>query len=140
MYELILESLKKSNERLWFGTSLRLGQIYLQDKNYKLLDQLIMDLKKTCRKANAENDSLLDVDVYDVSKGNQLLEVFAMEIQMCIDTREQLRMKQIYNLTQKFTAVIEDPRVVGIIKECGGKMYMSEKRWSAALEEFRASF
>ena len=70
MYELILESLKKSNERLWFGTSLRLGQIYLQDKNYKLLDQLIMDLKKTCRKANAENDSLLDVDVYDVSKGN----------------------------------------------------------------------
>ena len=99
-----------------------------------------MDLKKTCRKADAENDSLLDVDVYDVSKGKEILEVFAMEIQMCIDTREQLRMKQIYNLTQKFTAVIEDPRVVGIIKECGGKMYMSEKRWSKALEEFRASF
>lgn len=37
--------------------------------------------------------NLLDVDVYDVSKGNQLLEVFAMEIQMCIDTKEQLRMK-----------------------------------------------
>ena len=84
--------------------------------------------------------NLLDVDVYDVTKGNQLLEVFAMEIQMCIDTKEQLRMKQIYNLTQKFTSVIEDPRVVGIIKECGGKMYMSEKRWDAALEEFRASF
>ena len=99
-----------------------------------------MDLKKTCRKADAENDSLLDVDVYDVSKGKELLEVFAMEIQMCIDTREQLRMKQIYNLTQKFTSVIEDPRVVGIIKECGGKMYMSDKRWSKALEEFRASF
>ena len=49
-------------------------------------------------------------------------------------------MKQIFNLTQKFSSVIEDPRVVGIIKECGGKMYMSEKRWAAALEEFRASF
>ena len=99
-----------------------------------------MDLKQTCRKPDAVNEGLLDVDVFDVTKGNQLLEVFALEIQMCIDTREQLRMKRIYNLTQKFTAVIEDPRVVGIIKECGGKMYMSEKRWAAALEEFRASF
>lgn len=33
MYQLILGSLKSSNERLWFGTSLRLGQIYLAAKN-----------------------------------------------------------------------------------------------------------
>jgi len=29
---------------------------------------------------------------------------------------------------------------MGIIKECGGKMYMSEKRWDAALDEFNDSF
>ena len=75
-----------------------------------------------------------------MSKGNHLLEVFALEIQACIETKETRRMKQIYNLTQKFSAVIEDPRIVGIIKECGGKMFMSEKRWEAALDEFRASF
>ena len=33
MYQLILGSLRTSNERLWFGTSLRLGQIYLAAKN-----------------------------------------------------------------------------------------------------------
>ena len=49
-------------------------------------------------------------------------------------------MKQIYNLTQKFSTIIEDPRIMGIIKECVGKMYMSEKRWDAALDEFNASF
>jgi len=32
-------------------------------------------------------------------------------------------------------AIINDPRVMGIIKECGGKMYMSEKKWDQALEE-----
>lgn len=32
-------------------------------------------------------------------------------------------------------AVISDPRVMGIIKECGGKLYMSEKKWELALEE-----
>ena len=74
-----------------------------------------------------------DFNQFDMSKGNMLLEAFALEIQMCIETREQRRMKEIFQTSKKFSTVIEDPRVVGIIKECGGKMYMSEKRWDAAL-------
>jgi len=38
------------------------------------------------------------------------------------------------------TAVINDPRVMGIIKECGGKMYLSEKKWDLALEELFECF
>jgi COP9 signalosome complex subunit 2 len=38
------------------------------------------------------------------------------------------------------TAVINDPRVMGIIKECGGKMYMSEKKWDKALDELFECF
>jgi len=38
------------------------------------------------------------------------------------------------------TAVINDPRVMGIIKECGGKMYMSEKKWEKALDELFECF
>jgi COP9 signalosome complex subunit 2 len=30
--------------------------------------------------------------------------------------------------------------VIAIIKECGGKMYMSEKKWQQALVEFQESF
>ena len=36
--------------------------------------------------------------------------------------------------------MIDDPRVVCIIKECGGKMYMSERKWEQAFGEFRAAF
>lgn len=75
-----------------------------------------------------------------MSKGNILLDVFALEIQMCIETKEQRRMKEIFSIAQNFTSVIEDPRVIGIIKECGGKMYMSEKRWDMAVKEFFESF
>jgi COP9 signalosome complex subunit 2 len=82
----------------------------------------------------------MNPDNYDIKKGNLLLEVFALEIQMCIERKETRRMKDIFSLTKKFSSVIEDPRVVGIIKECGGKMYMSEKRWEAALGEFKESF
>lgn len=32
MFQMIMDSLKVSNERLWFNTSLRLGRIYLDTK------------------------------------------------------------------------------------------------------------
>lgn len=69
-----------------------------------------------------------------------LLEVFAFEIQMCIELKEQRRMKSIFRLSQNFASTIEDPRVIGIIMECGGKMYMAEKKWQQALEQFQGSF
>ena len=49
-------------------------------------------------------------------------------------------MKQIFKLSENFASTIEDPRVIGVIKECGGKMYMSEKKWAQALNEFNGSF
>ena len=69
-----------------------------------------------------------------------LLEVFAFEIQMCIELKETRRMKAIFRLSQNFASTIEDPRVVGVIMECGGKMYMAEKKWQEALEQFQGSF
>lgn len=30
--------------------------------------------------------------------------------------------------------------MVGIIRECGGKMYMSERKWEQALHQFKSSF
>jgi COP9 signalosome complex subunit 2 len=94
-------------------------------------------MKTACKNQGASDNSF---NSYDLSKGNLLLEVFALEIQMCIETKEQRRMKDVFIMTEKFSSVIEDPRVVGIIKECGGKMYMSEKRWELAHQEFIASF
>lgn len=49
-------------------------------------------------------------------------------------------MKRIYPQTMNLNAVINDPRVMGIIKECGGKMYMSEKKWDKALIELNDCF
>ena len=59
---------------------------------------------------------------------------------MCTATKNTKRMKSVYPQTTNLNAVINDPRVVGIIKECGGKMFMSEKKWENALEELFESF
>jgi len=61
-------------------------------------------------------------------------------MQMCDRIKDTRRLKRLYTHTQTLTAVINDPRVQGIIKECGGKMYLSEKRWELALEELFECF
>lgn len=45
-------------------------------------------------------------------------------------------MSQIFRLSQNFASTIEDPRVLGVLNECGGKVYMAEKKWKQALEQF----
>lgn len=142
MYTLILLKLKTYNERLWFTTSLRLARMYLDSKQFEPLEQMLIDLKTACliQEAAQQRVDFMRTEIYDVSKGSMLLEVFAFEIQMCIELKEQRRMKQVFRLSQNFASTIEDPRVVGVIMECGGKMYMAEKKWQMALEQFQGSF
>ena len=66
-----------------------------------------------------------------------MLEVCALEIQMCIETGQKSQMRQIFNLTQQLSPLINDPKIVAIIKEVGGKIRLGEKRWDLALNEFR---
>lgn len=131
MYQTTLQVLRESNERLWFNICLRLGKIYLDQKSFDQLDQLITELKDNCRSPQGG---------YDQTKANLLLEVFALEIQMCTAQKNNHRLKTLYPQTQTLNSVINDPRVIGIIKECGGKMYMTEKKWQQALEELFESF
>ena len=131
MYTLILLKLKSYNERLWFTTSLRLARMYLDSKQFEPLEHMLSELKTACLTANAAATGcdFTRTEFFDVSKGSMLLEVFAFEIQMCIELKETRRMKLIFRLSQNFASTIEDPRVIGVIKECGGKMFMAEKKW-----------
>jgi COP9 signalosome complex subunit 2 len=37
-------------------------------------------------------------------------------------------MQEIYNATNDIRSAIPHPRIMGVIKECGGKMWMGERR------------
>ena len=132
MYKMTLDVLKSNNERLWLTICMRLAKIYMDMNNFQLLDALLNDLKESCRLPNQT--------ALDQSKSNLLLEVYALEIQMCTAAKNNARMKSVYMETLKLNTVINDPRVVAIIKETGGKIYMSEKRWDKALDEMFESF
>jgi len=132
IYELTLDALKATaNQRLWFSTSVKLAKLHLELGDVQKLQRLVRALHKTCQQPDGTDD---------VSKGSQLLEVYALEIQMCTLNKNSLRMKEIYPKTINLTSAIADPRNIAVIRESGGKMYMSEKKWEAAYNEFFEAF
>jgi len=132
IYEHTLDALKATaNQRLWFSTSVKLAKLYLEMCDVQKLQRIVRTLHRTCQKPDGSDD---------VSKGSQLLEVYALEIQMCTLMKNSLRMKEIYPKTINLTSAIADPRNIAVIRESGGKMYMSDKKWEAAYNEFFEAF
>jgi len=63
-----------------------------------------------------------------------------MSGQRAIESKNYKKLKEIYYASGQVTSAISHPRVVGVIKECGGKMWMREKQWERASEDFFSSF
>lgn len=131
IFDKTLEILKDSDRKMWMDIQIKLGKLYLQKEEYKRLDQLIYELKVGCKAAKAESDE---------NDNSYLMEVYCLEIQLCDKMGDNKRLRAIYPETEKLSTVINNPTVTGIIKEHGGKMFMSEKQWKRALDELFESF
>lgn len=75
----------------------------------------------------------------DPSKGNQLMDIYALEIQMYSERGNTRKLKELYQRALKIKGLC-NPRVAGIIHECGGKMHMREKNWVEANTDFFEAF
>ncbi len=120
-----------NNERLWLKTNIKLARLHLERKDYAFLMPLVREMHKAC-----ENEDGTE----DVNKGTQLLEIYAMEIQMYADTHNTAQLKTLYEKALKVKSAVPHPKVMGIIRECGGKMHMSEENWKDAQSDFFESF
>ncbi|KAL1762546.1 PCI domain-containing protein [Schizophyllum commune] len=122
--------IEAKNERLSVKTNLKLAKLWLDKKEYGRLSKLIRDLHNASQ--GGEDDQS--------QRGTQLLEIYALEIQMYNETRNFKKLKEIYNATNAVRSAIPHPRIMGVIKECGGKMWMGERQWSKAYSDFFDSF
>lgn len=133
MYELTFGALKEANnERLWFNTNVKVGKVYLQNRDYTRVAKIVRELHEACQLPDGSGD--------DPSKGTSLLEVYSLEIQLCTATKNTMHMKRIYPKTLNLNAAVADPRIMGVIREEGGKMYMADEHWSDAYNEFYEGF
>lgn len=135
IFEITLTALENTNnERLWFGTNTKLAKLYLKDQEAPRIDEvekILEALKKHCRNAAGEDDS---------NKANSLLETYALELQLCARTNNSMRMKEILPKTENLNAAVADPRIMGVIREEGGKMMMQNADWAGANDQLSEAF
>ncbi|KAI0475843.1 PCI-domain-containing protein [Xylariaceae sp. FL0804] len=131
-YSLTLNCFQSTNnERLWLKTSIKLAKLLLVRKEYLLVSRKLRELQKACRREDGSDEP---------SKGTYSLELYALEMEMCSETHNNKQLKQLYHKALMVRSAVSHPKVMGIIKECGGKMHMSEENWEAAQSDFHDSF
>ncbi|KAJ2903283.1 COP9 signalosome complex subunit 2 [Zalerion maritima] len=132
IYSLTLSCLQNTNnERLWLKTSIKLAKLLLVRKNYHALTKKLRELHRSCQRSDGSDDP---------SKGTYSLEIYALEIQMHAETKNNKQLKLLYQKALKVRSAVPHPKIMGIIRECGGKMHMSEENWKEAQSDFFESF
>ncbi|CAE6439702.1 unnamed protein product [Rhizoctonia solani] len=115
--------IETKNERLSTKINLKLAKLWLDRKEYTRLLHVISELH---RSASSTSSTSAGDDTSDQSRGTLLLEIYALEIQMYNETKNWKKLKEIYNKSSEVRSAIPHPRIMGVIKECGGKMWMGE--------------
>lgn len=134
MYEITLEALKSAkNESMWFQTNIKLAKLYLESRKVTDIERLLSVLKTACQLPDGSDDD---------SRGAYLLEIYCVEVQLCAMLSDSARLRRLYPRITKHTdkAAVSDPRVMGIIREEIGKMFMREGNWDAAYAELNEAF
>lgn len=62
--------------------------------------------------------------------------MYALDIQLNSAQKNTKRLKELYHRALTIKSAIPHPRIMGIIRECGGKMHMTERLWQDAATDF----
>lgn len=131
-YSLTLDTFQATNnERLALKTNVKLAKLYLDKKDYTALSSKVKEIHKACQREDGSADP---------GKGTYSLEAYALEIQMYAKMKNNKRLKALYQKALTVRSAVPHPKVQGIIRECGGKMHMSEENWKEAQSAFFESF
>ncbi|KAH8402922.1 hypothetical protein KR222_000382 [Zaprionus bogoriensis] len=131
-YETTLDALRDAkNDRLWFKTNTKLGKLYFDRSDFAKLQKILKQLHSSCQTDDGEDD---------LKKGTQLLEIYALEIQMYTVQKNNKKLKALYEQSLHIKSAIPHPLIMGVIRECGGKMHLREGEFEKAHTDFFEAF
>ena len=117
-YSLTLASFQNSNnDRLWLKTNVKLCRLWLVRKHYRQLGDKLREVHKACELPDGSDDP---------AKGTFLLEIYSLEIQMYAEMKDNKRLKVLYERALRVKSAVPHPKIMGVIRECGGKMNLRE--------------
>eukprot|EP00040_Diaphanoeca_grandis_P023519 m.128115 g.128115 ORF g.128115 m.128115 type:complete len:455 (+) comp29315_c1_seq1:339-1703(+) len=121
-----------TNDRMWFKLNVKLGKMYLDVEDYEHLLKILTELEAACKNIDGTDD---------VNKATQLFEVLALKVPMLTALKNTKELKREYLRALTMTeAAVPHPLIMGIIRECGGKMYLANEQWEKAYQDFFEAF
>jgi len=139
VFTMTLGTLKKmpGQQQLWFQTAMKLCKDLLKERNYEEAEKLVEECHETLKNKNGSDD---------LSKGSQLLEIYAVKMEVATvlqnegDESAAERLQDLFRRTSSLVADVNNPKVMSIITECFGKMYGNQGKWTQAYDEFSKAF
>lgn len=132
-YCILLDNSQLNNIRLWFKINTNLLNLKIDQEQYQEIPQL---LKQIYQKLKTSNESI---------QKSFTLQIIACEIEYLSkvsknDTKNLARMGQLYRMSLKITTAVTHPKILAIIKECGGKVQFYRENFEKARVEFYEGF
>ena len=124
------------NERLWFKTNLKYGQLLYETNETVKLQQVLRDLQTTQEQNNANSMT----DGGTSSSNTQSIEIHALQIQLYSRQKDNKKLREVFNKAMAVRGGIPHPRTLASIQELGGKMHMQAKEYEAAGKTFFQAF
>ncbi|XP_073971695.1 COP9 signalosome complex subunit 2-like [Rhodnius prolixus] len=133
-YETTVDKLKElNNPRLWFKTNTKLGKLYCDLGEFDKLQNIIKELYLASQ-TNVNNTEIIE------QNGSQLLDIFALEIEMFAAQKNYGKLRQVYEKSLNIKSLLPQAMSIATIRECGGKMYLRSGEYSKALVDFYEAF
>jgi COP9 signalosome complex subunit 2 len=124
------------NERLWFKTNLKYGQLLYETNETTKLQHVLRDLQTAQEQNNANNMT----DGGTSSSNTQSIEIYALQIQLYSRQKDNKKLREVFNKAMAVRGGIPHPRTLASIQELGGKMHMQAKEYEAAGKTFFQAF
>jgi len=134
------------NERLWFKTNLKYGQLLYEIHDTATLQLVIKDLLKVSNIESASNDEMdpfsTNTSVSSSSySSTHLMEIYALQIQLYSRLKDNAKLRSVFFKSMRVHGgSIPHPRTIALIQELGGKMYMARREFEAAGPTFFQAF
>lgn len=116
------------NDRLWFKTNIKYGQLLYELNETSKLEMVLRDLM------NAQQDS------NEGGTSTQSMEIYALQIQLYSRQKDNKKLREIFNKAMAVRDGIPHPRTLALIQELGGKMHMAAREYEAAGKTFFQAF
>lgn len=126
------------NERLWFKTNLKYGQLLYEMNETVKLQLVIRDLLPSS--GDASGMSAEDSSSVGGGSSTHLMEIYALQIQLYSRQKDNKKLREIFTRAMRVQGGIPHPRTLAQIQELGGKMHMASREFESAGKTFFQAF